>query len=58
MAPWQYTANTEAAMNSLVAVATGKKYLVGSLIGSYIADQHMTAANSFSIYLQDVCFFC
>ncbi len=58
MAPWQYTTNTEAAMNSLVAVATGKKCLPASLMVSYIADQLMTAANSFSVHLQDVCFFC
>ena len=46
MAPWQYTTNTEAAMNSLVAVATGKKCLPASLMVSYIADQLMTAADS------------
>ena len=43
MAPWQYTNNSEAAMNSLVAVATGKKCLSASLMVSYIADQLQTA---------------
>ena len=32
MAPWQYTTNAEAAMNLLVAVATGKKCLSASLV--------------------------